>query len=219
MLLQRLPTYNLRTRHYFQKKKKTTTTTKESLEVYDPHRVGTWDVLCDRYDERCMDHVGNRRFAILVCMFMTKGQDLFDVSIRIRIARAIIHTIHTTSANPTSTTGDDGDDGDQKSCRRYRGGRFLAKTKRNTWKEIDETLAIKWISLILKTAAHNVKCLQSTTTSTMDSLNLNSEEKEEGENSNAIIAESVKKSLKTDEPAPMGMIVDSGMSPLLAAVE
>jgi len=96
-------------------------------------RVQIWDVMCDRRDVRCANHFGNRRFAIIVCMHMAKNQDLLNVDVRVRVARSIIHTIR--NGRP--------------------GGRFLAKTKRNTWKDIGDNLALRWVSLILKTAAIN----------------------------------------------------------------
>mmetsp|Transcript_16742 Transcript_16742/g.28386 ORF Transcript_16742/g.28386 Transcript_16742/m.28386 type:complete len:331 (-) Transcript_16742:597-1589(-) len=148
----------------------------------DPKQVQPWDVMCDRYDPRCAEHFGNRRFAIIVCMFMTKDQDLFDVSVRIRVARAIIHTIH--NGEP--------------------GGRFLAKTRRSTWKEIDDTLAIKWISLILKTAAAQA--------AKANESNKNPKDPE-------VIADSVKFSMKTDE-IPKGMPPpETWPSPETVAVE
>ena len=93
-----------------------------------PRVVQLKDVLCDRVDRRCRSHAGNKRFAILVCMSLTKDYDLKDVSVRVRIARSIIATVR--SGN----------------------GRFLAKTTIGSWKAIDYTLAIKWISLVIKTA-------------------------------------------------------------------
>ena len=101
-----------------------------STPAYNPRKVHLWDVMCDRKDPRCPGHFGNRRFSIIVCMYMSKDYNLKDVTVRVRIARSIILTVR---------NGDPG-------------GRFLARTTRGTWKEIDDTLAIKWISLILKVA-------------------------------------------------------------------
>eukprot|EP00541_Cyclophora_tenuis_P001232 CAMPEP_0116542862 /NCGR_PEP_ID=MMETSP0397-20121206/1242_1 /TAXON_ID=216820 /ORGANISM="Cyclophora tenuis, Strain ECT3854" /LENGTH=294 /DNA_ID=CAMNT_0004066899 /DNA_START=144 /DNA_END=1028 /DNA_ORIENTATION=- len=151
----------------------------KSLE-YNPKRVQVWDVMCDRYDKRCVDHFGNRRLAILICMFMTKDQNLLNVAVRIRVARAIIHTIQ---------------NGDQ-------GGRFLARTNRNTWKEVNDVLAIKWLSLILKIAERS----RDTTVQT-------------NPKDPKVIAHCVKISMKSDKPPPQGLIPGTGNSPELIAVE
>eukprot|EP00541_Cyclophora_tenuis_P017217 CAMPEP_0116556588 /NCGR_PEP_ID=MMETSP0397-20121206/8777_1 /TAXON_ID=216820 /ORGANISM="Cyclophora tenuis, Strain ECT3854" /LENGTH=327 /DNA_ID=CAMNT_0004081969 /DNA_START=296 /DNA_END=1279 /DNA_ORIENTATION=- len=94
--------------------------------------VQIWDVLCDRHDSCCANHFGNRRFAVMVCMIITKqtNEDLLKVDVRVRAARSIIHSVR-------------------------RNGRFLARTKRNTWKDIGDNLAIRWASLILKTTVIN----------------------------------------------------------------
>ena len=99
--------------------------------VFNPRNVHLWDVLCDRKDVRCPGHFGNRRFGIVVCMSMTRRDDnLKDVLVRVRVARSIVAAVH---------NGDPG-------------GRFLGRTTTGTWKEVHDTLAIKFISLILKVA-------------------------------------------------------------------
>lgn len=93
-------------------------------------RVQRLDVMCDRHDKRCAKHFGNRRFAIIVCMFMSKNPNLEDPNVCQEVAKAIIDIIRPE-------------------------GRFLAKTKRNTWRDIGNELAVRWVSLILKTAVQH----------------------------------------------------------------
>ena len=97
--------------------------------------VQIWDVACDRTDERCANHFGNRRFAVITCIFMAKNFDLLRQDVRRRVAAQVVRIIE--EGNPF--------------------GRFLGKTTRGTWKQLDQDLAVRWVSSILKTAAENAE--------------------------------------------------------------
>ena len=100
---------------------------------YNPRKVHSLDVICHLSDPRCRNHKGNTRFSIMMCMFLIKDYNMKDVSVRVWASTKIIAAIKT--GNPY-------------------GGRFLAPIHhKRSWKEIDNTLAIKWISLVLKRAA------------------------------------------------------------------
>ena len=96
---------------------------------YNPRKVHSYDVICDQTDR---NHYGNKRFGIVICMFLAKDYNMKDVSVRVRVGSSVIRTIK---------------DGDPH------GGRFLARTTKGSWREVSDELAIKWISLILKRAA------------------------------------------------------------------
>ena len=98
----------------------------------NPHKVSAFDVICDPTEERAYNQAGNKRFGIVVCMFLCKDYDMKDVSVRVQVCRAILATIK----------------GDQRQQ-----ARFLARTSLGRWAVIDDVLAIKWISLVLKRAA------------------------------------------------------------------
>ena len=98
----------------------------------NPHRVSAFDVICDPTEERAYIQAGNKRFGIVVCMFLCKDYDMKNVSVRVQVCRAILATIK----------------GDQRQQ-----ARFLARTSLGRWAVIDDVLAIKWISLVLKRAA------------------------------------------------------------------
>lgn len=107
---------------------------------YDPRKVYNVDVMCDAKDKRCPNHIGNKRITELFSLYlMKKDNDMKDVSVRVRISREVILAIK--SSEPHS-------------------GRFLARTVKGSWKEIDDTLAIKWISLVLKRASIELEKLE-----------------------------------------------------------
>ena len=97
---------------------------------YNPRRINPGDVLCDRRDRNYARHSGNRSCCAIICSQMTADRDMKDVTVRVQAAAAIIHLVR---------NGDPG-------------GRFLAKTTRKAWKEVDDTLATRWLSLVLKVA-------------------------------------------------------------------
>ena len=97
--------------------------------------VQIWDVACDRTDERCADHFGNRRFAVIVCIFMAKNFDLLRQDVRHRVAAQVLRIIE--EGNPS--------------------GRFLRKTARGTWKHLSQDSVIEGISSFLKTAAEDAE--------------------------------------------------------------
>mmetsp|Transcript_30575 Transcript_30575/g.70468 ORF Transcript_30575/g.70468 Transcript_30575/m.70468 type:complete len:211 (+) Transcript_30575:101-733(+) len=95
----------------------------------DLSRIQLHDVLCDRNDKMAPVHYGNHRFALLVtACIMRCNDDLHVAENRKRVAWIIIQVVR--NCNP--------------------GGRFLAKTKYGTWKDIGDKLAIRWVGLILK---------------------------------------------------------------------
>ena len=61
---------------------------------YNPRKVQKWDVICDRTDPRTPNHFGNKRFSIVVCMYLIKDYDMKNVAVRVRVSRSIILTIH-----------------------------------------------------------------------------------------------------------------------------
>jgi len=97
----------------------------------DPSRIQPYDVLCDRNDERAPKHYGNRKFALVVSAYTTKHKNLHITEKRANVAKAIVQTVR----------------------RCEPGGRFLAKTKHGTWKDIGDRLAVRWVGLILKKSA------------------------------------------------------------------
>ena len=98
------------------------------------HRVQREDVVCDRNDPRCAVHYGNQMFALLVSTRITAAENLRDLLVpseRVPVARDIVGEI------------------------RNSGGRFLARTKKGTLKDIDNELAIRWASLCIRRAVES----------------------------------------------------------------
>jgi len=98
--------------------------------------VELWDVMCDRIDNRAANHFGNRRFAILVAMHMSKHPNLNknNDNIREKVARSIVRAIRGAKSS----------------------GRFLVKvatttssslssSHNNTWEDIGEESAVRWV--------------------------------------------------------------------------
>jgi len=95
----------------------------------DPSQIQAYDVLCDRNDERAPKHYGNRKFALVVAASKSKYKNLrMFPEKRADVAKTIVQTI--------------------RKCEP--GGRFLAKTKSGTWKDIGDGLAVRWVGLILE---------------------------------------------------------------------
>ena len=88
----------------------------------------------DRNDPRCAFHYGNQTFALLVSTRITAADNLRDLLVpseRVPVARDIVGEI------------------------RNSGGRFLARTKKGTLKDIDNELAIRWASLCIRRAVES----------------------------------------------------------------
>ena len=97
--------------------------------------VQIWDVACDRTDKRCANHFGNRRFADIVWIFMAKNSGLLRQDGRRRVPARGARCVE--QRNPL--------------------GRFLGRTRRSTWKQLNQDLAARWVSSILKMAAKNAE--------------------------------------------------------------
>ena len=100
----------------------------------DPASVNHRDVVCNTRDERCAQHLGNRYLAVLVAEAFAQREDGLeglrdDVQLRRSIAGSITRNIHDM------------------------GGRFLGKTVRGTYKQLGESLSIRWVSHIISRAA------------------------------------------------------------------
>mmetsp|Transcript_10838 Transcript_10838/g.25125 ORF Transcript_10838/g.25125 Transcript_10838/m.25125 type:complete len:390 (+) Transcript_10838:1145-2314(+) len=106
---------------------------------WDRHRIQPLDVLCDSRDDRISGHYGNRQFGLLVDTHMTRYQKdlvlLADAEMRAKVAREIVQTV--------------------RMCEP--GGRFLAKTKYGTWRDIGDKLAVRYVGLILKKSVKPLK--------------------------------------------------------------
>eukprot|EP00541_Cyclophora_tenuis_P018344 CAMPEP_0116563188 /NCGR_PEP_ID=MMETSP0397-20121206/12588_1 /TAXON_ID=216820 /ORGANISM="Cyclophora tenuis, Strain ECT3854" /LENGTH=133 /DNA_ID=CAMNT_0004089591 /DNA_START=131 /DNA_END=532 /DNA_ORIENTATION=- len=91
------------------------------------HRICSNDVLCSTIP-RYVNHVGNQDYALAVAAYLLRHPriNLARVDERVAASRDIVGII------------------------RYRRGRFLAKTRRGTWKEIGDELALRWVSRQLR---------------------------------------------------------------------
>jgi len=97
----------------------------------DMRRVQAFDIFCDRNDESAPGHYGNRKLGLVVSTCTKRYSNLHIPKERAKVARIIVQTV--------------------RNCEP--GGRFLAKTKRGTWKDIGDRLAVRWVGLVIKKAA------------------------------------------------------------------
>mmetsp|Transcript_22666 Transcript_22666/g.38537 ORF Transcript_22666/g.38537 Transcript_22666/m.38537 type:complete len:186 (-) Transcript_22666:182-739(-) len=108
--------------------------------IRDMSRVQKMDVICNLRDARCARHPGNQRLAIVTSRCMATYQathDFLDPRDRVQVARDVVQTIRGSSNNNNQDNN----------------ARFLARTKRNTFRDIGDRLALRFVSLIIRRAA------------------------------------------------------------------
>uniref|UniRef100_A0A7S1DAZ9 DUF6824 domain-containing protein n=1 Tax=Cyclophora tenuis TaxID=216820 RepID=A0A7S1DAZ9_CYCTE len=104
----------------------TATTPIVTAKATDWTKIQRTDVLCNNQMPYAR-HTGNHLYALIVAKYINGHPPVVEVKERVKAALNIIKTV-----------------------RQEHHGRFLAKTKRGTWKDIGDKLAVKWISLHFK---------------------------------------------------------------------
>uniref|UniRef100_A0A7S1D3Z7 DUF6824 domain-containing protein n=1 Tax=Cyclophora tenuis TaxID=216820 RepID=A0A7S1D3Z7_CYCTE len=96
------------------------------------HRIRNNDILCSTIP-RYAAHVGNQDFNLVLSAYLLHRRTvaLERVEERVGVARDVVQMM------------------------RQRQSRFLAKTRRGTWKDIGDDLAVRWISRRLRRMVEN----------------------------------------------------------------
>ena len=96
-------------------------------------RIRPIDILCSTEPQYAV-HRGNQDYAVTVSAYMLQHphRDLERLQERVITSREIVEI-----------------------CR-ARDARFLAKTRRGTWKDVGDELAVRWVSLHLRRMAENM---------------------------------------------------------------